>query len=361
MMTALIHYLQSIFCNKTFLRHAGYRRSTSHELQRTPMVIDTDAGFDDMIAIIALHNTNSDICLITTVGGIQDCPIRGAHYFKSIFPEATVVSGSSLPASSSSNSTSDQSTMEWLLEYRKKLNSFIAADDDSEGTCENARDNSRLPETSFREFLRSEKDNTVDLMCLGPLTNISSFVKSEEISQLIKKKIRSIWIMGGNIPQQSHDIKSSDFDMKPEFNFAQDPIAAEIVLSSSIICDKLFLLPAQACIDVDQEAWSNVLEITKSRNDIISQILQSHPCYGHVKYDPVCAFAYANSNSASIKWEVMNINVDPKTGLVRKVDHQQQGELNRKIKVVTCVDHTGDTGFISWLSKLIELEDSSKS
>ena len=52
--------------------------------------IDTDAGFDDLLAISSLINyTNSTqaitVPFISTVGGIQECPHRASRFLDKIY------------------------------------------------------------------------------------------------------------------------------------------------------------------------------------------------------------------------------------------------------------------------------------
>lgn len=85
--------------------------------------------------------------------------------------------------------------------------------------------------SQIAELLKKYPDQGVDLMCLGPLSNIASWSEDDELFRLIQSKINQIWIMGGNVP---------GFD-DAEFNFAQDPTAVahyNILKSSSLSLSK---------------------------------------------------------------------------------------------------------------------------
>jgi len=184
-------------------------------------------------------------------------------------------------------------------------------------------------------------------MCLAPLTNVSSWIESP----LIKEKVSSIWIMGGNIP--SSKVTSA------EFNFEYDPIAASQILSAPTeVCKKIYIVPIQTC-DEDlpsDDLWPKVIECAKEGRGIISNIIQLDPNYDNVKYDSLCVFAYLNQSSIEV--EEMCVFVDPTTGIVSRDSGVVNGsdEL-RPIKFITKIDLAGQNGFISHLCKAIEEEE----
>ncbi len=79
----------------------------------------------------------------------------------------------------------------------------------------------------MRELLAGQKDGSVLLVALGPLTNLARLLVSsaDEYSpldgmQLVRKKVNRLALMGGNY---------TDFAQRPEWNVAQDVEAARIV------------------------------------------------------------------------------------------------------------------------------------
>ena len=57
--------------------------------EKAAVFIDTDAGFDDVLAISSLLNANNPkICVpfISTVGGIQECTHRASRFLDKIYP-----------------------------------------------------------------------------------------------------------------------------------------------------------------------------------------------------------------------------------------------------------------------------------
>ncbi len=308
-----------------------------------PIVIDTDCGFDDLIAISALYhkysndNDNRNNMFISTVTGIQDNPYRGAAFIHQTFPQPIkVVTGadeSQQPA---------KTVPDWLVDYRKNLNSCM-----DEGCTYNDKKDNRDARIELTAFLEEQDDNSVDFMCLGPLTNLKIWLTDISTAPLIQQKASSFWIMGGNKPQFDNG-ESQDRTIKPEFNFAKDPCAANVVLSSPLIADKIFLLPEQSCIDIpsneNNNIWIRTQELAKSRNGLISRILNNNTNFSDFKYDPLCAFVYANPGS--FRLEGLEVGVNASTGLVSFA-----GDCRKSIKFVTDVD-----GFLPWIYDLIEKE-----
>mmetsp|Transcript_25792 Transcript_25792/g.38616 ORF Transcript_25792/g.38616 Transcript_25792/m.38616 type:complete len:259 (-) Transcript_25792:711-1487(-) len=236
---------------------------------------------------------------------------------------------------------------DWLIDYRKNLDYFI----DKEDFICNEKEDNRGADIELSTFLEKQEDGSVDFMCLGPLTNIKNWLTDQSIGPLIQQKVKDVWIMGGNIPQ-SHgaELQNEGDAIKPEYNFAQDPPAANMVLSSPLIADKIFLLPAQSCIDIpsNDEIWMKTIDLAKSRNGLISQILNFNNRFGDFKYDPLCTFVYCNPGSHQL--EELMVDVNTSTGLVSFVEDREK----QPIKFVTHVDHFG--GYLPWISKVVEKE-----
>lgn len=85
--------------------------------------------------------------------------------------------------------------------------------------------------------LMKEKPKEIDLICLGPLTNLALCLRMyEDMAQLPKE----VFIMGGNNMAVGNTTKAA------EFNFYKDSEAAQIVLSS-LQCP-VTIMPWEACI-----------------------------------------------------------------------------------------------------------------
>lgn len=86
-----------------------------------------------------------------------------------------------------------------------------------------------------------QHENELVIFAIGPLTNLALLYK---MYPGISAKVKSLWIMGGNIKGWGNVSSSS------EFNFYLDPEAAAIVLNESL-CD-VTILPWEPCLKTSE-------------------------------------------------------------------------------------------------------------
>jgi len=289
--------------------------------KKKTVIIDTDSGFDDILAISALIN-NSEISvpfIISTVGGIHECPYRASKFLDTIYPTANVVAGLSIQELSNE-------VPSWLLEYRRKLDTLVCPnngdDIDKDVTTVELH-------TSLQQTLQQYPDQSVDLLCLGPLTNIASWVNDKKASSLLDNKLKSICIMGGNTPDSNND--------KAEYNFAQDPNAAQAVLTNPILRNRISLVTAQACSKnvIDDKAWDDIIEKSQAGKGILSKVFEVESSKDTFKYDPVSAFVLANlSNSDLVSVKATDVIIDQESGLLIGTSNGGGSERSVSIKFV---------------------------
>jgi len=291
--------------------------------KKKTVIIDTDSGFDDILAIFALvNNPTISVPFISTVGGIHECPNRASKFLDMIYPTATVVAGIS---------TQDVSNEvpSWLLEYRRKLDTIVSP---NSGDVINEDVTLEL-HTSLQHTLRKYPDQSIDLLCLGPLTNVASWVNNEQTSSLLDNKLKSICIMGGNTPVSNND--------KAEYNFAQDRKAAQAVLTSPILQNRINLVTAQACSKnvIDDQAWKDIIEKTQAGKGILSKVFEVESSKDTFKYDPVSAFVLANlSNNDLVSVKATDLVIDQETGLLIGTSNGDGSKRNVTINIVDEVE-----------------------
>lgn len=327
------------------------RRNASTGASST-LIVDTDVGFDDLLAISALKsNKVANVPFITTVGGMQDNPDRAACYLKEIFPTTLdVVAGESTHVKNTSVPVEN-----WLLESRTLLNSLM----DSEGVPEFCSKEESIAGTSLMiaEFLETHP-GSVDLMCLGPLTIVASWIESEHSEKIFIDKVKSIWIMGGNIPSKDNT--------QPEFNFKLDPLSMSKVIRHEKLRDKIYIVPEQTCQRqiMSNEKWNSIVNHGKKGDGVISKILAKTSDWNFLKYDALCAFAYANHNvyngdEAAINHELLKVSIDSNKGLLLQPSHEDiEDAIAIDIKFVTNISMNEGFGFPVWLSEAIRNEQS---
>jgi inosine-uridine nucleoside N-ribohydrolase len=172
------------------------------------ILVDTDMGVDDIIAIcLLLTNPNINIKAISIVQGVADLD-RGTKNLARIL---TFIGKTSIPIFP--GFIPPQPKINFPEIDRRRANNLTLLN------------NLPLPKTSSPKIAikKLTGDLTADtLLCLGPLTNVAKIIK--------KSCFKKIIIMGGaiftpgNIPP----------DYTKEYNIALDPLAAKLVFRSKL-------------------------------------------------------------------------------------------------------------------------------
>jgi purine nucleosidase len=179
------------------------------------IVIDTDPGLDDAIAIIfAVASGRFDVVGITTVAG----NIGLEQTTRNAGSLLAMLGRSDIPVVSGASQAMLRNNMDELLVH---------------GGGDLRDLNFREPVVSPRtgatawlaETLRAAPSGAIDVLALGPLTNIGKLVNEHPDAAA---RIGNLICMGGSIHEPGNA------GPKAEFNFASDPEAVALVLRASI-------------------------------------------------------------------------------------------------------------------------------
>lgn len=183
-------------------------------MNKRPIIIDTDPGIDDAVALaIALFSEKIDVKLITTIAGnvnidvVTNNTLKLLKFFEKNVP---VAKGATEP----------------LIEQLEEATSVHGVSG-MDGYDFEPADNSLLrPEhaiVAMRETIMTSKEK-VTLVPIGPLTNIALLLK---VFPEVKTNIEEIILMGGSLTRGNKGTMS-------EFNIANDPEAAKIVFNAGL-------------------------------------------------------------------------------------------------------------------------------
>jgi inosine-uridine nucleoside N-ribohydrolase len=296
--------------------------TTRNMMKYRRLIVDTDVGFDDIMAVGALIQNSRDIALITTVHGTNKAAY-GAQALQSMFPSILVKAGI--------EETQIPSNVSWLPYARKIFADFLQ--ENQIPMNEEALPKTNSAKGAIEQLLRENPEETFDLMCIGPLSNLADWVTDESTIALVHKQVKTVWIMGGSLEAGG-------------FNFGQAPEAAGIAVSA--LSDKIHLV-------MDEDSGPEIAPpgFTESITAIAKR------AYGHSWYakivqkeskmaywDPVCAFAFIHQNAVSL--EDMAVTIDTKTGLVVKD--------SKSTTVLTRVSDVPLTDYMAWIQLLMEKE-----
>ena len=218
---------------------------------RRPLWIDTDVGFDDLVAIECCRgaaNARAELSImagISTVGGgLTTDSSDGVAILRGLLPVASegfgpipIVAGRRRQTKHVTDSGQENILTQknnddpsWLAKCRAQMNEFCGSegifllpsskDNDGNDTSSKQQQQQQQPQpqpqphsdddddeatAAFRsatfETSRNDIANThdkMDLVCLGPLTNLAHWLN--EVPDFATKRLNSIWILGGNLP-----------------------------------------------------------------------------------------------------------------------------------------------------------------
>ncbi|MEM1065553.1 MAG: nucleoside hydrolase [Pseudomonadota bacterium] len=178
----------------------------------TPVIIDTDPGIDDAVAIFyALRSPAFDVIGITTVAGnigIETTTENAGRILALAGADVPVVRGAARPISRNGFSATDVHGNDGLGGVQLPAPRATVGSGATEWIA---------------KTLSSAAPNTIDLFALGPLTNLAHLVRDHPKAV---RRVRRIVAMGGAVEERGN------VSQRAEFNIAADPDAAEIVFAS---------------------------------------------------------------------------------------------------------------------------------
>jgi non-specific riboncleoside hydrolase len=180
---------------------------------RRKIIIDTDPGIDDAVALaLALFDETLDVSLITTVAGnvsVTHTTNNTLQLLAFYEQKVAVAKGASSPLMRAGRDASDVHGESGMGCYE-----FPPADETL-----------LLAEPAASAIARVVADNErITLVAIGPLTNIALFIRTYPE---LCAKVEALILMGGSTGRGNYGVYS-------EFNIGYDPEAAHIVFTSGI-------------------------------------------------------------------------------------------------------------------------------
>ncbi|WP_106496305.1 nucleoside hydrolase [Lentibacillus sp. Marseille-P4043] len=180
-----------------------------------PIIIDTDPGIDDVVAITAaLRSDELDVKLITTVGGnvgIENTTRNAVDLVTFLGKDTPIAKGLGEPLVLPAKTASQVHGNSGIGDYRfeAEANPDLLSNDNAI--------------MEMKNYIMKSAD-PVTLVPIGPLTNIALLLK---MFPETKENIEQIILMGGAV-------EGGNATPAAEFNIYADPHAAKIVFDSSM-------------------------------------------------------------------------------------------------------------------------------
>ncbi|MEF3691605.1 MAG: nucleoside hydrolase [Candidatus Moraniibacteriota bacterium] len=286
-----------------------------------PIIIDTDPGHDDALAIMLLDKSNLfDIRAVTTVAGnstIKNTTNNARYILDLVGSKAPLYSGAKKPL------------------RRKLIKAVVHGDSGLDGAkiIKQEKLNNLAVDKIIEIVRRNQKK--ISILILGPETNLAkAFLRDPELPKLIKQLV----IMGGAINV------SGNKNRVAEFNIFVDPEAADIVFRAAV---KKILIPLDVCNEVfltmtdfkKMKGSKLYYPIISMMQKYIQGINQFEKTKGALMYDPLAAYYLINPGAFQTK--KMDILIETKSKLTRGMsvaDRRIWGEKNYNIEVATKID-----------------------
>ena len=203
---------------------------------KQPLIIDTDVGYDDLMAIMSLvQKSEFDVKAITITGTGLAHPEKGLENTRRLL----TLLNKNIPTAYGRGDPFEDGHL-YPEDWREKIDAI------SERFQDFGAETIDLPQESnavalLAETLESSLEK-VTLLTLGPLTNIGElFLKRPDLIQ----KINKIYTMGGALSVSGN--LSIIKDSVAEWNMYADPQAVKVVMQAGI---PIYLIPLDATIHV---------------------------------------------------------------------------------------------------------------
>ena len=285
--------------------------------KKIPIIIDTDPGHDDALAIMLLEKSGLfAIKAITTVAGnstIQNVTNNAKFIVDLVGCKAPIYSGAEKPLK------------------RELIKAVVHGDSGLDGVDVNVVN--KLSGDAVEQIISIVRADPgeVSIVVIGPETNIAeAFIKDPELPKLIKQLV----IMGGAIEVPGNKNRVG------EFNIFVDPEAADIVFRSAV---KKILVPLDVCNDVmlqleDFERLNGsalYVPLMGMMDKYIKGIEAEENVSGAIMYDPLAAYYLVNPGAYDL--EKMDIQIQTVSELTRGMtvaDRRNWGDKQPNVEVV---------------------------
>ncbi len=253
----------------------------------TRVIIDTDAGVDDALAIIyAARSPELKVQMITTVSG--NVPVtevtQNVLLLKELLSlDTTVYPGAALPRSGKAASAPEVHGEDGLGGYRKRHNIIFERRETM-----NAAE--KIVEAARREGRR------LMLVSIGPMTNIA---------EAVERDINAMRNIGGIIQMGGVFYGYGNTTAFTEFNIFADPDAADVVLKSGVKV-KFVPLDITEKIFMPRNILSSLLNSSREMNGELKRLVKQSTSYyigyhrtaekldGCFLHDPIAVAAAVN-------------------------------------------------------------------
>jgi pyrimidine-specific ribonucleoside hydrolase len=274
--------------------------------QRSAVVVDTDGGSDDAIALLyLLQHPDVDVIGITVSGtGIVHCNPGVAN----VLGWVELVGEAQVPVSCgrSEPMAGGRSFPEsWRTQADGRYDGVFPA---GRGAPD------PRPATTLLHDLVTDEDRPVTVLALGPLTNLADALGT---APELAEEISSVVAMGGAFDVPGNvDLPGAPAAASTEWNLYVDPVAAQTVLDAEV---DLTFVPLDSAVGIDAfEVRALARRATRPAGSAVAELLLSSPFFtspGFALWDPLAAAVVADADAFLTSGRPARVVVDgPEAG-----------------------------------------------
>ena len=293
-------------------------------LSKKKIIIDTDAGVDDAIAIMMAlgHSDVLDILAIITVTGNTsvEYATQNVHYLLKAchHDQIPIYDGES-----------------HALHFAWQAGSAAEFHGPTGLGFVQLEPKIPMKNDGVQTLLRliKENPNETTIVCLGPLTNVAKALQYDPDTMA---KVKEIVLLGGTLTLPGNITSSA------EFNIYSDPEAADSVFKSSI---KKTMVPITPCNDAHiHETQFSQLESSLQRqflSDVLGHYLKVSRDYGEngTIYDTFPVSLLTNPSAFTVRPYHVDIEkMGEHTRGMTVIDYRQRSQADLNVDVVTKID-----------------------
>lgn len=248
------------------------------------LIIDTDPGHDDALAILmTLLSDQFDVLAITTVAGnatIEKVTRNAQAILNLIGSDVPVYSGIGKP-------------------MKRKLVTAVVHGESGLAGFDTTNTDFKLTENAPQKMVElvNSSPGEITILALGPLSNVA---RSIALDSTFATKVKQLVIMGGAIDVPGNKNRVA------EFNFFVDPEAADVAFQSNI---PKVLVPLDACHKVVLQVEDFQKVENKNLKSILIPMMEHFAAglttdegtTGILVYDALAAYYLLNPNAFTLK------------------------------------------------------------
>jgi inosine-uridine nucleoside N-ribohydrolase len=288
---------------------------------KKPIIIDTDPGHDDALAIILLEKSGLvDIKAVTTVAGnstIEKVTNNARYILDLVNSKAQIFSGAGGPMNRNliKANVHGESGLDGVKIVKSEPLNGLAVD-------------------KIIEIVRGNPGK-ISIVIVGPETNIAKAILKEPN---LSKSVKEFVIMGGAINCPGNKNRTA------EFNIFVDPEAAEVVFNSGA---KITLIPLDICNEIiltlkdfqGLKTGSLYKPIISMMRKFIGGIKKFEGIKGALVYDALAAYYLINPKAYSlIKADIRIETKGEYTRGMSVMDKRGYGKKDYNVNLVTKID-----------------------